>query len=80
MHAITEFFVYWKVNTNPKLELFNYIRNSINSSGFAITIREDIPIQTITFRNSIGITQEQHEELKRDMYKKAGLRHWTNEW
>ena len=80
MHAITNFFVHWKVNTNPKLELFNYIRKNINSSEFAMTIREDIPIETITFRNSIGITQEQHEEMKRDMYKKTDVKHWTNEW
>lgn len=42
------------------------------------TYLEIPPYNTITYRG--GITNKEHEKMKRDFYSQCGLKHWTGEW
>ena len=78
MHAITKIVFGSMVNTNPKPEIFNEIKEQMKASGFIKTYEEDPPYDTIIYRN--GALALNWEAEKRKLYADSGLRHWSNEW
>jgi hypothetical protein len=78
MHGITLTLLGKMVNTAPGVEVFDEIRQVIDSCGFIKTYREDPPYNTVVFRGAnLGLDWEQE---KRRLYADSGMRHWTGEW
>ena len=78
MHAITLVVMGEMINTDPGEEVFEEIREKLNSAGFINTYREDPPYNTIVYRNgALGLNWEQE---KRKFYAESGLKHWSGDW
>jgi mannosyltransferase OCH1-like enzyme len=78
MHAITLVVMGEMINTDPGEEVFEQIRDKLNSAGFINTYREDPPYNTIVYRNgALGLNWEQE---KRKFYAESGLKHWSGDW
>jgi mannosyltransferase OCH1-like enzyme len=78
MHAITMVLMGEMINTDPGVEVFEKIRETMEAAGFIKTYREDPPYDTIIYRNgTLGLNWEQE---KRAFYAESGLKHWSGEW
>ena len=78
MHAITMVLMGEMINTDPGIEVFEKIRETMEAAGFIKTYREDPPYDTIIYRNgTLGLNWEQE---KRAFYAESGLKHWSGEW
>ena len=78
MHAITLVVMGEMINTDPGEEVFEEIREKLNSAGFINTYREDPPYNTIVYRN--GALELNWEQEKRKFYAESGLKHWSGDW
>ena len=78
MHAITETLFGRVINTNPGIEIFKQIRRELDKISFIKTFREDPPYSTFLFNKED--TNLNMEDMKRDLYKKSSIKHWTGEW
>lgn len=79
-HGVTKTMTGEEINSRPGPELFQTLREMIESSGFIITYRETPPYNTIIYRPENEQITFNHEAQKRDFYASCNLRHWTNEW
>lgn len=78
MHAITLVVMGKMINTDPGVEVFDRIRETMDAAGFIKTYREDPPYNTIVYREgALGLNWEQE---KRKFYAEAGLKHWSGDW
>jgi mannosyltransferase OCH1-like enzyme len=78
MHAITLVLTGEMINTDPGIEVFEKIRETMEAAGFIKTYREDPPYDTIIYRNgTLGLNWEQE---KRKFYAESGLKHWSGDW
>ena len=78
MHAITLVLTGEMINTDPGIEVFEKIRETMDAEGFIKTYREDPPYDTIIYRNgTLGLNWEQE---KRKFYAESGLKHWSGDW
>ena len=78
MHAITLVLTGEMINTDPGIEVFEKIRETMEAAGFIKTYREDPPYDTIIYRNgALGLDWEQE---KRKFYAESGLKHWSGDW
>jgi len=78
MHAITMVLMGEMINTDPGIEVFEKIRETMEAAGFIKTYREDPPYDTIIYRNgTLGLDWEQE---KRKFYAESGLKHWSGDW
>jgi len=78
MHAITLVLMGEMINTDPGIEVFEKIRETMEAAGFIKTYREDPPYDTIIYRNdTLGLNWEQE---KRAFYAESGLKHWSGDW
>ena len=78
MHAVTVTLLGQIVDTNPGIEVFNQIRQQIDSIEILDTYREQLPGDSFLFRD-----QElpgDYEVMKRELYAEFNIRHWTGEW
>lgn len=78
MHAITEELIGRIINTNPGVDVFTQIRETVAQMPFIYIYREDPPYDTITYHTEGK--QLDHEAMKRQLYSEFGLKHWTGEW
>lgn len=77
MHAITQLLVNQQIDTNPGEETFDSIRKKINEIEFIQTYCEKPPLDTFVYRHN---KLENWEYLKRELYNKNNMKHWTGEW
>ena len=78
MHAITLVVMGKMINTDPGVEVFDRIRETMDAAGFIKTYREDPPYNTIVYREgALGLNWEQE---KRKFYAESGLKHWSGDW
>lgn len=78
MHAITMVLMGEMINTDPGIEVFDKIRETMDAAGFIKTYREDPPYDTVIYRNgALGLDWEQE---KRAFYAESGLKHWSGDW
>ena len=78
MHAITMVLMGEMINTDPGIEVFEKIRETMEAAGFIKTYREDPPYDTIVYRGgTLGLDWEQE---KRKFYAESGLKHWSGDW
>lgn len=89
MHAITKTIFGKIIDVNPGPNVFNNLRNEISSINFIQTKKEDLPYDTIIYKHDpnnfkVGDTLVDDpydwESLKRELYSRYNLKHWTNEW
>lgn len=89
MHAVTRVMFNKMIDVNPGSDIFNDIRNELNESGFVKTYKEKLPFDSIIYKHDpntfkLGDTKVENpydwEMLKRELYARYNLRHWTNEW
>lgn len=78
MHAITYTLFGKMIDTNPGINVFNNMINSIEQVKEYIVYREDPPYNTFLYRNREDIGD--WVQLKKDLYKENGIKHWTGEW
>jgi hypothetical protein len=78
MHAITTTVLGKLINTNPGLEVFEWMREELSKTPYIKMFREDPPYNTLLFEGSKDIFN--HEEIKRTLYTNTGIKHWTGEW
>lgn len=89
MHAITETIFGETIEPNPGSHLFNEMRNRLSEIDFVKTYKEKLPFDSIIYKHDqnsfkLGDTEVENpydwEMLKRELYARYNLRHWTNEW
>ena len=78
MHSITKLICGQEINSNPGVDVFNQIRDTLKQYPFIKTYRESSPHNTIVYNNTIDILDWEH--LKREFYDSYGIKHWTGEW
>jgi len=64
-------------DTNPGIDFFNEFRELVDRTQFLKTYREDPPYNTILYQDGV---HDGHENMKRELYKEFGMKHWTGEW
>lgn len=77
MHAVSYTLLGEIVNTDPGAEKFNELRQRIAELPFISTYRE-VPFNDMLLYK--GDRGDELEWIKRDFYKKEGVRHWTGDW
>jgi mannosyltransferase OCH1-like enzyme len=80
MHAITECIVGYQMDVYPAPQDLDHLKQVISQTDFLSTVPEIPPLFTITSKNSTNLTLQDHESLKRELYKLSNLTHWTGEW
>lgn len=78
MHAITKVILGEMIDTNPGIEKFKWIKNQIEKIPFIKLYREDPPHNTILY--TAKRKKFDHEQMKRQLYKDTGIKHWTGAW
>lgn len=78
MHAITKVVFNEVINTNPGIEKFNWMREQFKKIPFIKLVREQPPYNTVLYTNKKKIFD--HEQMKRQLYKDANIKHWTGDW
>lgn len=78
MHGITSTLFGKIINTAPGEEIFNWMVEEIKKIPFIKLIQEDPPYNTILFEGNPS--EFNHEDMKRQLYKDTGIKHWTGEW
>jgi len=79
-HGITKVMTGEMIQTQPGNDIFDKLRKMIDDSGFIVTYRERPPYHTIMYRPEKEQINFDHEEMKRDFYRKNELNHWTGDW
>ena len=67
------------IDINPDIKQFQYIRETISQYPFIVTYREELPYNSIMYKEDNGVYDE-WEKQKRKLYHDFGLKHWTGEW
>ena len=78
MHAITTTVLGKLINTDPGIEVFEWMRAEFSKTPYIKMFREDPPYNTLLFEGSSDIFN--HETMKRTLYNDTGIKHWTGEW
>jgi len=78
MHSITKLICGQEINSNPGVDIFNQIRDTLKQYPFIKTYRESSPHNTVVYNNTSDILD--WEKLKKEFYASYGIKHWTGEW
>jgi hypothetical protein len=78
MHSITTTVLGTLINTDPGIEVFEWMRGEFSKTPYIKMFREDPPYNTLLFEGSSDIFN--HEAMKRTLYNDTGIKHWTGEW
>ena len=78
MHAITTTVLGKLINTDPGIEVFDWMRGELSKTSYIKMFREDPPYNTLLFEGSSDVFD--HEAMKRTLYNNTGIKHWTGEW
>jgi hypothetical protein len=79
MHSVTKCLTGTMIDINPDIKQFQYIRETISQYPFIVTYREELPYDSIMYKEDNGVYDE-WEKQKRKLYHDFGLKHWTGEW
>ena len=77
MHAITMAAFGKIINTNPGVDVFRQIKDSMKQIPFIQLVDEQPPYKTFLYD---GPPPFDHETMKRDFYGKSNVKHWTGDW
>jgi mannosyltransferase OCH1-like enzyme len=77
MHAVSYTLLGEIINTDPGEDQFKRLRDRIAELPFVSTYREVPFNDMLLYRGTEG---DILEEIKRDFYKKEGVKHWTGDW
>lgn len=80
MHSITQYLLGEMINTNPGKEKFDEIRKAIEKMSFIKTYCEDLPYNSIVYKDETKRSKQDWEQAKRDFYDSYNVKHWTEEW
>jgi hypothetical protein len=78
MHSVTLVLCGKIIDSYPGVDVFNEIRNVIESLPYIKIYREHPPYQTLIYRDdnhSLDL-----EQMKREFYTSSNVGHWTGEW
>jgi len=79
-HGVTKVLIGQMLQLQPSNEEFERLRSIINETGFIETYKENPPYHTIMYRPEKEQIDFDHEEMKRDFYKRNAVNHWTGDW
>jgi hypothetical protein len=78
MHAVTQVLMGRMINTDPGVEVFQEIRQTLSTMPFIKTYRETPPFDTIVFRYHPESFKAGNGKDKRAFYEESGVQHWAN--